>query len=67
MSRFREEMRALLQGAPDVFQAPSGGVAFVRREREFDRCAGDVPGEILASDQVVGGVMIQGVGLDQLP
>src|SRR3712207_2523574 len=34
-------------------------------EIELDRRAGDVPGEVLAADQVVGGVVVEGVGLDE--
>src|SRR5215207_3767592 len=40
-------------------------VASVRPECEFNGRAGDVPGEILEADQIVRGMVIERVGLDE--
>ena len=44
-------------------QRLGGGVG----EIELDDGAGDVPGDVLAADEVVGGGVVEGVGLDDRP
>src|SRR3954452_18638838 len=48
-----------------ALHCPDQPLRLTRVERELDDRAGDVPGDVLASDQIVPPVMIERVGLDQ--
>ena len=59
-----EKLRAYRVAALLAYDAAEAGDLLLRQFK-LDGCAGNIPGDILMPDEIVGGAMVQGICLDE--